>query len=129
MDAKEYKQKSLRTESNDFEAIRSRMDDDMIRLLHTAMGLQTEVAEFTDMLKKHLFYGKPIDKVNLKEELFDATWYMSIGLDVLKYEFEQGFEANIAKLKARYPAKFDEFQAENRDLNKEREILEGKDNL
>jgi NTP pyrophosphatase (non-canonical NTP hydrolase) len=125
MDAKEYKQKALRTESNDFSSIKSRMaGSDSIRLLHAAMGMQTEVAEFTDMLKKHIFYGKPLDVVNLKEELFDTTWYMAIALDVLEGSFEAGFERNIEKLKARYPDKFTEELAENRDLDKEREILE-----
>lgn len=125
MNAKEYKEQALRTESNDFSLIKSRMDSsDSIRLLHAAMGMQTEVAEFTDMLKKHIFYGKPLDLVNLKEELFDTTWYMAIALDVLEGSFEEGFQKNIDKLKARYPEKFSEEKAINRDLKKERSILE-----
>jgi NTP pyrophosphatase (non-canonical NTP hydrolase) len=125
MNAKEYKQQALRTESNDFSSIKSRMaSSDSIRLLHAAMGMQTEVAEFTDMLKKHIFYGKPLDLINLKEELFDTTWYMAIALDVLEGSFEEGFQKNIDKLKARYPEKFSEEKAINRDLKKERSILE-----
>jgi NTP pyrophosphatase (non-canonical NTP hydrolase) len=125
MNAKEYKEQALRTESNDFSSIKSRMaSSDSIRLLHAAMGMQTEVAEFTDMLKKHIFYGKPLDLVNLKEELFDTTWYMAIALDVLEGSFEEGFQKNIDKLKARYPEKFSEEKAINRDLKKERSILE-----
>jgi len=125
MDAKQYKENALKTESNDFQAITNRLSNPkMIRLLHAAMGMQTEVAEFTDMLKKHIFYGKPLDEVNLKEEIFDQTWYLAIAIDALKYTFEEGFQCNIEKLKARYPNKFTEKDAINRDLDKEREILE-----
>lgn len=34
-----------------------------IRLIHAAMGMMTETGEFMDILKRHLFYGKPIDFV------------------------------------------------------------------
>ena len=124
MKSEKYLKSALRTESNNFESINNRLDNEKIRLLHAAMGMQTEAAEFTDMLKKHIFYGKPLDEVNLKEELFDMTWYMAIALDVLGYTFEEGFKTNIDKLKARYPEKFTERAATNRNLPKEREILE-----
>lgn len=124
MKSEKYLKSALRTESNNFESINNRLDNEKIRLLHAAMGMQTEAAEFTDMLKKHIFYGKPLDEVNLKEELFDMTWYMAIALDALGYTFEEGFKTNIDKLKARYPEKFTEEAATNRNLLKEREILE-----
>lgn len=124
MESKKYLKSALRTESNDFKSINGRIDSEKIRLLHAAMGMQTEAAEFTDMLKKHIFYGKTLDKVNLKEEIFDMTWYMAIALDVLGYTFEEGFKTNIDKLKARYPEKFTEDSANNRDLETERQILE-----
>ena len=44
----------------------------------------------------------------------------SYGVDI-----EDGLEKNIAKLKKRYPEKFDENLAVNRDLETERKILEG----
>lgn len=124
MKSEKYLKSALRTESNDFKSINNRLDNEKIRLLHVAMGIQTEAAEFTDMLKKHIFYGKPLDEVNLKEELFDMTWYIAIALDVLGYTFEEGFKTNIDKLKARYPEKFTEDSANNRDLKVERQILE-----
>ena len=124
MESKKYLKSALRTESKDFKSINGRIDSEKIRLLHAAMGMQTEAAEFTDMLKKHIFYGKTLDKVNLKEEIFDMTWYMAIALDVLGYTFEEGFKTNIDKLKARYPEKFTEDSANNRDLETERQILE-----
>jgi len=124
MKSKEYQKKCLNTENNDYEGIKNRINKKQIRLIHAAMGFQTEAAEFTDMLKKHIFYGKELDIVNLKEEIFDMTWYISIVLDELGYSFEEGFKTNIDKLKARFPEKFTEEDANNRNLNKEREILE-----
>lgn len=100
-------------------------DPRTIRLLHAAMGLCTEAGEFVDQLKKHIFYGKPLDTVNLMEELGDSTWYERIALDALETNYLEMLRRNVAKLKARFPEKFTEENANNRDLNKERNILEG----
>lgn len=97
-----------------------------IRLLHAGIGMATESGEFLDMLKKHLYYGKPLDKVNLAEELGDLIWYCSLAMDTLGIDFNKVLETNIKKLAARYPEKFTEFDADNRDLDTERQILEGK---
>jgi NTP pyrophosphatase (non-canonical NTP hydrolase) len=43
---------------------------------HMQMGVITEVGEFVDAIKKHIAYGKPLDVVNLGEELADITWYL-----------------------------------------------------
>lgn len=46
--------------------------------LHGATGCVTEVGEVIDQLKRHLFYGSPLDIVNLGEEVPDITWYLAI---------------------------------------------------
>lgn len=140
MDSKQYLKDSARTASSDYRSISERVaptvhpgedfQDDVaklknrIDLLHAAIGMQTEAAEFSDMLKKNFFYGKALDVVNLREELGDQLWYIAMALRALDTTFEEVMERNIAKLKARYPDKFTEELAENRDLKKEREILE-----
>jgi len=122
---KNYIEKAIKTESKDFEKISNRLQDEsMIRLLHSGMGLATESAEFLDALKKAIYYGKELDKVNLAEEMGDILWYCAIALDELGVSFEEVMEKNIAKLEARYPEKFTEEKAENRDLEVERGILE-----
>lgn len=63
--------------------------------------------------------------MNLKEELGDKLWYAALALDELKSTFEETMEANIKKLRARYPNKFTEEDAINRDLEKERAALDG----
>lgn len=126
MSNKQYVKDAIVTESRDFDAIGLRLSNpENIRLLHAAIGLCTESGEVQDALKKHLFYGKPLDKVNLSEELGDIFWYIAILSDALGVSFDEIQEKNIAKLKARYGDKFTEAAALNRDLDTERKILEG----
>ena len=96
-----------------------------LRLLHAAMGLATEAGEFLDALKKHIFYGKPIDPVNLIEEIGDSSWYERIGCDALGVAYLEMLLRNVNKLRSRFPDKFDESQALDRNLGDERKILEG----
>lgn len=51
---------------------------------------------------------------------------MAVMADTLGVSFDDIQEKNIAKLKARYGAKFSEVAALNRDLDTERKILEQK---
>ena len=125
MNPKEYIKNVLKTESSDFPEIGKRLNTvKSIRLLHGSIGVATESGELLDAIKKHLFYGKPLDEVNLKEEIADCLWYISVMLDELDSSFEEVMETNIEKLKARYGDKFNEEGAVNRDLKIEREILE-----
>ena len=97
-----------------------------MNLLHAAMGIGTEAGEMLDAFKRKIFYGKELDTVNVKEELGDLMWYMAILMRELDLDFEEVLQLNIDKLKARFPDKFTEHDALNRDLDKERSILEGK---
>jgi NTP pyrophosphatase (non-canonical NTP hydrolase) len=118
-----------KTEATDMEKLKGRLQDEKtIRLLHAAIGLSTEAGEVLDVLKKHIFYGRVIDEVNLIEEVGDALWYLSVMLDTLSSNFSEAMTLNIAKLhKKRFKnGKFTEEEANNRDLAAEREILEGK---
>lgn len=128
MNPKEYVKNALKTESVNFEAISQRLSSpENIRLLHAVIGLETEVGELQDALKKSIFYGKPLDKVNMAEEMGDLFWYIAILSDALGVSFEEVMAKNIAKLKARYGDKFTETAALERNLAAEREILEKKD--
>ncbi len=125
MDSKQYIKDAIKTEATNFADMGERLSEKgNIRLLHGAIGLSTEVGEFMDALKKHVFYAKELDRVNLSEELGDMFWYMAIISDELGVDFEAVMKTNIDKLKARYGDKFSEEKAENRDLEKEREIFE-----
>lgn len=125
----EYQKLCLVTESRlTKEQIQQRFTPETVRALHAAIGLATESGEVLDQLKKHLFYGKPLDKVNLIEESGDLLWYISVLLDFLFEGQEDQFELvqllNIEKLQKRFGGAFDAFKANHRDLSSEREILE-----
>lgn len=125
METKEYIKNAIKTESRDFEGIAKRLQStENIRLLHAGIGLATEAGEFLDALKKHIYYGKELDKVNLREEMGDIFWYCGIIADQMGVDFSEVMERNITKLKARYGEKFTEEKANFRDLETERTILE-----
>lgn len=162
---------------------------------HMNLGVTTEIGETLDIFKKFLAYQKPIDIVNLGEELADIAWYIvnkcrfhevpleedfnevvdEVGLiikermftdtdlplelkseallvvilmtycgptnnmfnapivqlavlaNIAKFyelDFFQCLTNNIDKLKVRYPEKFTNEAAQNRDLEAERAELE-----
>ena len=125
MDSKTFVSNAIKTESRNFDDIGKRMSEVRNqRLLHAGIGLATEAGEFLDALKKHVFYGKDLDTVNLSEEMGDIFWYCALIADELNIDFSQVMDTNIAKLKARYGEKFSEEKAEHRDLKTERTILE-----
>lgn len=122
----DFSEACMRTEQSKFHAIRDSEDKSysVNRLLHAALGLTTEVGEAVDPIKKSLFYGKPFDRTNVLEEVGDAMWYMAVLLDELGSSFEEAGSAVINKLRARYPDKYTNEDAINRDTASEREILE-----
>ena len=76
------------------------------RLLTAAVGMSAEAGEFTEVVKKIVFQGKPVNEENLfhlKRELGDIMWYVSqacMGLDI---SIEEVIQMNFEKLSARYP--------------------------
>lgn len=95
------------------------------RVIHAIMGIGSEAGELQDALKRHLFYGKPIDRTNLKEECGDLLWYIALLLDAAGFTMAETMRANITKLQLRYPGKFNFEDALNRDLEAERAALKG----
>lgn len=75
MKPSEYVKNQQISESNDFAAIRSRIDDRTIRLLHSVIGLNSELAELIDAINK-----PSIDWVNVAEEAGDCYWYTSVAI-------------------------------------------------
>ena len=125
MTPSEYIKNVMVTESVDLQFILARLQDvRVVRLLHAMIGMCTETGEIQDALKKHIFYGKPLDEVNLKEEAGDLLWYVAILLDELGVSFEEVMDKNIAKLRARYGDKFTEAAALSRNLDRERRVLD-----
>lgn len=95
------------------------------RILHAVIGIATESGELMEAVQAKLSVQKDLDTVNLAEEVGDLNWYEAILIDALGADWDEVRERNIAKLRARYPDKFDSDKAVNRNLEVEREILEG----
>ena len=88
------------------------------RLLTAAVGMSAEAGEFTEVVKKIIFQGKPVNEDNmfhLKRELGDIMWYVAQACMGLNVSLDEVIEMNVDKLKARYPGgEFDVHQSENR---------------
>jgi len=80
-------------------------------LIHSLWGLTTEVGEITDLIKKHVFYGKPFTNLQIKEELGDLLFYIESTAQACDSSLEELMELIIAKHKVRYPN--GNFNAEN----------------
>lgn len=115
--SKQFIKDAIRTESPNFYQPNP-------RILHAAIGCVTESGELLDALKKQMYYGRELDVVNVKEEAADILWYLAILFDELGTDFETEQERVIDKLKSRFPDKFTEDNAYNRDLEAERKTLE-----
>lgn len=84
------------------------------RLVMGALGLSGEAGEVTDHVKKIVFQGHAIDRQAMAEELGDVLWYVASLLDALDIDMNDVLEANIAKLRARYPEGFSQERSRNR---------------
>ncbi len=113
-------------ESKDYISFNSRCfelqsGDDAIpihRLLTAACGICAEGGEFTEVVKKIVFQGKPVNEDNIfhmKRELGDIMWYVAQACMALDTNFDEIIEMNVDKLKSRYPGgEFDVHYSENR---------------
>jgi NTP pyrophosphatase (non-canonical NTP hydrolase) len=92
--------------------------------LHGCAGICTESGELMDIFKKWYFYGKEIDRTNVKEEVGDILWYLALICTIFAIPMEDVAKANINKLKIRYPDKFKKELALIRDIEKENKALQ-----
>ena len=128
MDPENYVELASRTEKQTDEylmAAKARLSrTEVFRLLHAGMGMVTEAGEFMDALKKFVFYGKPIDRGNLVEEIGDQCFYIALACRVLEVDLSEAMRLNIEKLEKRYGGEFSCDAALNRDLDCEQGVFE-----
>ena len=88
------------------------------RMITAAVGMSAEAGEFTEIVKKIIFQGKPVNEENLfhlKRELGDIMWYVAQACMGLRISLDEVMEMNVEKLVARYPGgQFDVHYSENR---------------
>lgn len=87
-------------------------------LLNTAaIGLSGETGEFSDIVKKLFFQGKPITedvKLHLFKELGDVIFYWTTACKALGFNPDEVIAGNQTKLSARYPTGFSAVKSENK---------------
>lgn len=78
-----------------------------IDLIHAVFGVAGEAGELIDPVKKSMFYGKPLDVDNIREEAGDLLWYIAGPLcRALGCTLEDLAKENVNKLQKRYPGKY-----------------------
>lgn len=120
-DIKEYIKLAQRTSA-------TKDSDQHTKLRHACDGFTTETGELVDVLKRHDYYRKPVDPVNIKEELGDLLWYFAEAVEAFGFDVHEIMTMNIEKLRKRFPDKFTTEQALHRDLVGERTVLESSQN-
>ena len=92
------------------EVLRTYLGEDtwVDKLTLGALGLAGEAGEVVDTIKKWSFQGHLLDQEALLLELGDVLWYLMLIGSVFGWELSQMVEANVAKLRKRYPDGFEE---------------------
>ena len=76
-------------------------------LINSVMGLCGESGEAIDIVKKWMAQGHALDRERLAKELGDIAWYLAEAATALDLSLEDILQANIDKLRKRYPDGFD----------------------
>ena len=120
---KEFVEAVTSAESNELAPLTQRLSDldskvNVALLLTGAIGLASEGGEFSEIVKKCVFQGKPMEDetiFHMKRELGDIMWYWISACRALGLDPNEVVDENVNKLKARYPGgEFDVHYSENR---------------
>ena len=109
---------------NAFGALHSRMielNDEGVNpslLLTASIGMASEGGEFSEIVKKCVFQGKPMNEetiFHMKRELGDIMWYWVNACRAIGEDPNEVVAENVRKLESRYPGgSFDVYYSENR---------------
>lgn len=89
---------------SDFVAALFKHDTADMEHMHAALGVAGEAGELADAIKKHVVYGKPLDRANIVEELGDLRFYMQQIMNMHSITEEEVLQGNATKLNKRYPS-------------------------
>ena len=100
------------------EALENNYSVNAALLLTASIGLASEGGEFSEIVKKAAFQGKPLDadvQFHMKRELGYIIWYWINACRALNLDPNEVVAENVRKLEARYPGgSFDVYYSENR---------------
>ena len=122
---KEFVEKVTSLQSNEIGSLTTQLETlekesgvNIALLLTGAIGIASEGGEFSEIVKKCVFQGKPLNDETVfhaKRELGDIMWYWINSCRALGLDPNEVVEENVNKLKARYPGgEFDVHYSENR---------------
>ena len=121
---KEFVEGVTSQQSNETESLCNQLQSleqqgvNMALLLTGSIGIASEGGEFSEIVKKCIFQGKPLDadtQFHIKRELGDIMWYWINSCRALGLDPNEVIEENVNKLKSRYPGgEFDVHYSENR---------------
>jgi NTP pyrophosphatase (non-canonical NTP hydrolase) len=94
----EYQDLAMRTKNRDLSPALS--------VAVTALGLAGEAGEAADYIKKVVGHGHIADVGHVGKEIGDVLWYCASLCDEYGLDLQAVAEANIAKLRKRYPEGF-----------------------
>lgn len=80
---------------NEYTALKADLD-------HMLIGLNGEVGEIADCIKKHTKYNQPLDLENLEEEIGDTLFYLEGMCQAVGLTLKECMNSNIVKLSERY---------------------------
>lgn len=110
----EFEVKTL-NEYQQFAGVTANPDlDEKINIAVLALGLPGESGEVADHVKKWLGHGHELDKNKMLKEIGDVLWYVAVLSNALGFSLQEVAQANIDKLRARYPGGFSVEASQNR---------------
>lgn len=87
---------------DDFVRLLFRKDSHNMAVLHSIIGLTTEVGEVADAVKKAVYYEQPADIQNLIEEIGDIRFYLQALMNQYHIPEQVVLQHNASKLNRRY---------------------------
>jgi len=106
-----------------WEEVELLQEHDINKIIDTAMDSSIEVL---DAFKKWAYYGKELNDELIKGHLYTVYRCAYTSLKHIGYTVEEARQINIDKLRKRFPHEFTSQDAITRNLDVERDVLEGK---
>ena len=69
-------------------------------------GLEGDIGEVIDVMKKHIYQGKELDITDVIEEVGDVLWYIANFCNINNITMDECMESNMKKLRKRFPNGF-----------------------
>ena len=80
------------------------------------IGMQGELGEITEPLKKYLWGNHSLEHSELKNEIGDLLWYLATLCNAFNIDLEQVMQLNVDKLQRRYPDGFSAEMSQHREV-------------